>query len=170
MTQDEIRASWESSVCPCCGEAKRSRSAFAPSCFAALTIFARRPLFSGPDSENYVEAFHSALRHLQLNPTRRKRFVVNRGGWTFRNGEELRTAGYRYQDYGHCRVPGCGQQIYWYRGPDGRQIAVNLDGFQPHRTTCTDPEFFARQREASAGDRKQSRKNRRRGRGGRRCA
>ncbi|ABF42183.1 hypothetical protein Acid345_3182 [Candidatus Koribacter versatilis Ellin345] len=155
LTIDELRRVFEGTVCPACQGAKRSRSAFCATDTSALTIWQRRSLAGGIDDPQFQQAFRSTLRHLELNATRVRKFAPVRGGWSYQTESELRAAGYRWHSFFRCGVPGCGQPIHLYTKPDkSGRVAVNAEGYQPHATTCTDPEYFQRQREAKQERRK----------------
>lgn len=67
--------------------------------------------------------------------------------WPYCNLAELEAAGYAYHQAAYCRGHGCGAAILWFYTPRNNHIAVNADDFQPHRTTCRDPERFQRRRQ-----------------------
>jgi hypothetical protein len=130
-----------------CGRPKSAGYAFCATDMAALTIWQRRPLYAGPDSPAFAEAYAAALAHLQAIPTRAHIYAA--GSWPYRDDDELAAAGYRLceQDlHSYCRVPGCRARLRWYWTPANRKLALDYETLQPHRLTCADPTYFAQER------------------------
>lgn len=50
--------------------------------------------------------------------------------------DELRSAGYRFDQYAHCR--GCGAVIEWWYTPAGRKMPMDVHGgkVESHFATC----------------------------------
>lgn len=163
LTDAEILADLQGDKCRACGGRKRDGHAFCATDFAALTIFQRRQMSMGLKGEAFYDKYRSALRHLQLNPTRLKQLPSRGGEWSYRSEDDLERAGFKFMEHARCNVPHCYQRIVWYRTPNGGQMPVNLEDYQPHKTSCTDPEYFQRKREERAqtfAQRKQEKKSR----------
>jgi hypothetical protein len=151
LTDAEVTASVEGETCAACGGGKAWRQAFCNTDFAALTWQMRKDVTElNRKSAEFFDAFRAALRHLQLNPTRIKQLPSRGGEWHHRSEADLERAGFKFMEHASCNVPRCGQRVVWYRTPKGGKMPVNLEGYQPHRTTCADPEFFQRKREERA--------------------
>lgn len=149
-TDAEILAALQSDTCAACNGRKREGQAFCATDFVALTIFQRRQMSMGLKGERFYEKYRSALRHLQLNPTRVKQLPARGGEWSYRSEEDLENAGFKFTEHARCNVPKCYQRIVWYRTPNGGKMPVNLADYQPHKTSCADPDFFQRKREERA--------------------
>jgi hypothetical protein len=146
ITDEEIREAVSGLVCLACKGQKSANHAFCRLCNAALPLYPRRILsiISNPE---FCEVFRSSLRHLQLNTERR---MSRGGGWAHKSHEDLEAAGFRFIEHGDCSAPRCYARIVWYRTPVRGLVAVNLADYQPHRSTCIDPDYFRRVREARA--------------------
>jgi hypothetical protein len=114
----------------------------------ALTIWVRGVVDRSLEYPGFFDTFRSALAHLQLFTTRIHRLPVRLGEWCYQSDYELLAAGFVLIDHARCHVPGCGQQICWYRTPSRARVCVNLRDAQPHSTSCLDPEYFSRRQEA----------------------
>lgn len=160
-TLDELRVVVEGVICPACGGPKRAHSAFCATDMAALALPQRWPLDRGFSDPHFQDAFRAARRHLELNRTRVRNFASGAGGWRYSSESELVAAGYRWNRFLRCEVPGCGQQIHLYTKPDrSGRVAVNARDYQPHRSTCTDPEYFQRRKAEKAAQTSARRKRR----------
>jgi hypothetical protein len=160
VTDEQARAAWMERKCAACERSKPAQAAFCPTCTAALTMWVRNWLAQGPLSAHWCDQYRSALRHLQLNPNRKRLLPANLGRWAYESEDDLARAGYRFINHDWCKVPGCRTRIVWYWTPAGNRIPVNLADYQPHRMTCADPEYFQRQRaerEAQASAKKAKR-------------
>lgn len=147
-TLDELRLVIAGEICSVCGYEKRANAAFCSTDTAALPLPMRWSLGRGFEDPGFQDTFRSARRHLQLNPTRK---LVFGGGWRYSSEDELRAAGYRWHSFTRCMAPGCGEQIHMYTKPDrSGRVAVNAKDYQPHRTSCTNPDYFQQRKEAKA--------------------
>lgn len=160
-TIEELHLVIAGEICSICGGRKRSGAAFCVTDTAALPLPMRWPLDRGVADPGFQGSFRAARRHLELNPRRARNFADGAGGWRYSSESGLIAAGYRWHSFFRCGVPGCGQQIHLYTKPDrtGR-VAVNADGYQPHRTSCADPDFYQRRKEAKAAQTSARRKRR----------
>lgn len=151
MSAAEIEASIAGEQCAACLKFKRRGQYFCVTDFSALSIPARLML----DRDRYG-AFLSALRHLQLNVTRRE--AMGEGNWPYRSQDELEAAGFRMVKlHFRCEVPQpnservpphtCGARITLWRTPKGTLMAIDDRSFRPHRLECADPQYFERKRE-----------------------
>ncbi|MCU1285908.1 MAG: hypothetical protein JWO13_2258 [Acidobacteriales bacterium] len=164
MTDEQIAQLVAGEVCPACGGRKCADQAFCPTDFIALTVWMRRCMSMGVKHPEFVGNFRGALRHLQLNPQRKKNIPVRAGEWPYSTDEELEKAGFKFLNHAHCSVPGCHVRIEWYRTPRGACIAVNLADYQRHSLSCADPMYFQKRREerAQTSARKKLQKKKRR--------
>jgi hypothetical protein len=152
LSDEQVRLIVDGELCLACEGRKRAGQSFCPTDFVALGLYARIQLSKGLNVGNpvFCDVFRSALRHLQLNPQRMRKLAVRSGEWRYSSEEDLEKAGYRFIQHGECEVPGCGARIVWYWTPQDHKCCVNLDNYQPHRTSCADAEYFQRRREAKA--------------------
>lgn len=151
-------------VCGVCGAAKSSDLPFCATDYAALSLPMRLAL-ANPDER--VDAFRSAWHHLRLHSERR--LSLNR--WPFFSESELEAAGFRLRNHTRCEVPRadstrvpkhtCGARISIWVTSKNNLIALDDATFQPHRTTCVDPEYWSRKR-AEREERKQREREARR--------
>lgn len=63
--------------------------------------------------------------------------------------DELKSAGYKFSDYGVCR--GCGEDVEWWTTPRGKNIPMNpmdtgTSKAIPHWSTCSDAPLFRKER------------------------
>ncbi len=161
VAEGEVLASVESSKCIYCGNPKLKSDPFCKSDTIALPLYLRNWLTRGTGDPFFTENFRRALQHLtDIGPQRKVRHG-RRGPWLFSTEDDLMAAGYKQLNHARCGVPGCGARVIWYYTPNKNRIAVNLEDYQPHWNTCTDPEYFARKREEKAAQtsaKKQARK------------
>jgi NTP pyrophosphatase (non-canonical NTP hydrolase) len=125
-TDAEILATLQGDKCAACGGRKKENHAFCATDFVALTIFQRRQMSMALKGERFYEKYRSALRHLQLNPTRVKQLPSRDGEWAYKSDEELEAAGYKFLEHARCNVPRCDVRIVWYRTPTQGKLPVNL--------------------------------------------
>jgi hypothetical protein len=151
LTDAEVTASIESEKCLACDGRKAWRQPFCNTDFAALTWQMRKDVtVLDRNKPEFFSAFRAALRHLQLNPTRVRQLPSRGGEWRYRSEDDLERANFKFLEHATCNVPGCGQRVVWYRTPNGGRMPVNLSDYQPHKTTCADPDYFQRKREERA--------------------
>lgn len=62
--------------------------------------------------------------------------------WNYQTPEELKAAGYAYQDSSRCRGARCRAEIEWWKTPRGKLIPLDPDTLQPHHSTCPDAKEF----------------------------
>lgn len=160
----EIEAAIRGEECLACGKYKRAGAMFCATDYFALPLAARLSLAEGAGR---IDAFRSALCHLQLHGVRRRSFAED-GGWRYRTQAELEADGYELLEHTRCSVPvpnrrpyECGVRISIWRTPQGLKMAIEDATLQPHRSRCVDPEYYTRLREAklqtSAGRRRRAR-------------
>ena len=146
LTGTEARAFYDDVRCPACEGAKRPRTPFCPTCTSALTWQARAQLGAPVESTEFTEAYQRHLRHLQLNPRRRRRFMIG-DQLPYRSIAEFEAAGWKFLGYGRCPATRCCASILFFRTPGNKRVRVGED-LQFHRVRCTDPEYFDRRRAA----------------------
>ena len=144
-SQLDVAAVMASKVCAADGRAKNPGYPFCSTCFCALTIWQRKSV-SDAASPTFADDYTSALEHLRAHPVRQQLY----GSWPYRDMDELHAAGFRRCEQHHagswCKVPGCRANIWWYWTPSNHKIALDVATLRPHRETCADPDFHARQR------------------------
>jgi hypothetical protein len=139
LTDEEITAAVAGTVCLACSGMKRSGQPFCRTDFCALPLRYRR-----------ASEFRSALAHLQAHRDRR---ALLGDDWPYKTLREVADAGYeampaRSMGWDRCQVPGCGAQILFVRkDATTTPFPINRSDARPHRTSCTDPEYFRRRRE-----------------------
>ena len=143
LSDADIRAAIAGLVCRACDGVKRRGQPFCPTCWSALTWQARADM-SQPDGEGLLQNFRRHLRHLQLNPVRRRRFAVD-GLLPYRSLAEIEDAGWRFLGRAPCGVPRCPLGVLWFRNPSGRRVCLG-ENLQFHKSQCADPEYFERRR------------------------
>jgi hypothetical protein len=152
MSDAEVLDAYRSQICAACKGPKPRENSFCLTDILALTIFVRRSLSLGPEDAQFCDVWRAALRHLQLNTVRKEKYPSHGSTWRFQSHEDLHDAGYRFVAHALCNVPvperqplRCGQRIVCYRSPVGDyMVRVNLKDYQPHRTTCVDPDYWKR--------------------------
>lgn len=146
ISEAEARAAFEGVRCAACDGIKRRRRAFCPTCYYALTWQARADLAKVPGEDGFLENFWRHLRHLQLNPVRRRRFAVD-DKLPYRSISEFEAAGWKFTGYGMCQAPRCSQSVLWFRTPNGKRACLD-ENLQFHRNICADAGYFERRRAA----------------------
>lgn len=160
LSEAEILAAYEGELCLVCEKRKASLAAFCVTDTLALPLWDRINLARGPKDPYFVDNFRSALRHLQLNTQRLRKYPAVRGEWPYQSKDDLEEAGYRLIDHARCKVPRCWEKIVWFFTPTGGRIAVNLADCQPHYSTCTDPDYMRRKREELQAQKQKKRRRR----------
>ena len=65
-----------------------------------------------------------------------------KNSWPYKTDEDLRAAGYVFENTGICRGETCRQQVEWWLTPKQKHIPLDPGTMQPHWSTCPDAPNF----------------------------
>lgn len=153
LSDAEVLASIAGEICAVCGGRKLAARPFCATDWYALPVAGRL----GLSPQLTPDAFRAWLRHLQLNPQRRRLISNTSAELPFRSWAEMESAGYKFHGRTQCKSSRCGAEVLLVRRPSGGLLALDEPRLQPHELTCADPDWRARRKQRIQERRQQRR-------------